>query len=91
MTAGSPSGFVYIPTSPGLHVQPTGGYPAVALPPWVPVGTTGVIRRAERNGDVTAEQDLDLLVIPGDRYVRTWFRPCAAAELVSILERMRAP
>lgn len=90
MTAGSPSGFVYIPVSFGLHVQPTGGYPAVALSPWVPVGTTGVIRRAERNGDVTAEQELELLVIPGERYVRTWFRPYAAAELVSILARLRA-
>jgi hypothetical protein len=91
MTAGSPSGFVYIPTAPGLHVQPTGGYPAVALSPWVPVGTTGVIRRAERNGDVTAELELELLVIPGDRYVRTWFRPYAAAELVSMLERLHGP
>lgn len=89
MSSGSPSGFVYIPSSPGLHVQPTGGYPAAALSPWVPVGTTGVIRRAERNGDVTAEHDLDLLVIPGDRYVRTWFRPYAAAELIPILERLR--
>lgn len=91
MTAGSPSGFVYIPVSQGLHVQPTGGYAAVAVSPWVPVGTTGVIRRAERNGDVTAEHELDLLVIPGERYVRTWFRPYAAAELVSILARLRAP
>jgi hypothetical protein len=90
MTAGSPSGFVYIPTSPGLRVQPTGGYPAVALSPWVPVGTTGVIRRAERNGDVTAESELELLVIPGDRYVRTWFRPYAPAELVGVLERLHA-
>lgn len=91
MTAGSPSGFVYIPTAPGLRVQPTGGYPAAALSPWVPVGTTGVIRRAERNGDVTAELELELLVIPGDRYVRTWFRPYAAAELVSMLERLHGP
>jgi hypothetical protein len=91
MTAGSPSGFVYIPTAPGLRVQPTGGYPAVALSPWVPVGTTGVIRRAERNGDVTAELELELLVIPGDRYVRTWFRPYAAAEFVSMLERLHVP
>jgi hypothetical protein len=57
----------------------------------VPVGTTGVIRRAERNGDVTAELELELLVIPGDRYVRTWFRPYAAAELVSMLERLHGP
>ncbi|MGE5435463.1 MAG: hypothetical protein ACM3S3_11840, partial [Candidatus Doudnabacteria bacterium] len=91
MTAGSPSGFVYVPTAPGLRVEPTGGYPAVALSPWVPVGTTGVIRRAERNGDVTAELELELLVIPGDRYVRTWFRPYAAAELVSMLERLHGP
>jgi hypothetical protein len=91
MMAGSPSGFVYIPTGPGLRVEPTGGYPAAALSPWVPVGTTGVIRRAERNGDVTAERELELLVIPGERYVRAWFRPYAAAEFVSMLGRLHGP
>jgi hypothetical protein len=50
-----------------------------------------VIRRAERNGDVTADLELELLVIPGDRYVRTWFRPYAAAELVSLLDRPHRP
>jgi hypothetical protein len=57
----------------------------------VPVGTTGVIRRAERNGDVTAERELELLVIPGESYVRTWFRPYAAAELISMLGRLHGP
>src|SRR5205814_9555606 len=54
MTAGSPSGFVYIPTAPGLRVEPSGGYPSAPLSPWVPVGTTGVIRRAERTAALRA-------------------------------------
>ena len=51
---GSPPSFVYVPTGPGLVVRPDGGYAPSPLPPWVPVGTTGVIRRAERNSEIVA-------------------------------------
>ena len=54
---GSPPAFVYVPTAPGLVVRPDGGYAPSPLPPWVPVGTTGVIRRAERNSEIVAERD----------------------------------
>ena len=72
-------------TGPGLKVQPAGGYPPASIDPWIPVGTTGVIRRAERNGEVTAERDVEILMIPGDCYVRVWFRPYGAGQLADAL------
>jgi hypothetical protein len=84
--AGSPPAFVYIPIDPGLVVRPGGGYAPSALSPWVPVGTTGVIRRAERNSEIVAERQVDVIMIPGERYVTAWLRPLRPAEL---LERLR--
>ncbi|HET7828577.1 MAG TPA: hypothetical protein VFL03_03375 [Candidatus Limnocylindrales bacterium] len=72
---GSAPAFVYVPMGEGLVVRPVGGYAPAPLPAWVPVGTTGVIRRAERNSDITAERDVEVVVIPGERYARTWLRP----------------
>jgi hypothetical protein len=91
MTAGSPSGFVYIPTAPGLRVAADRRVSGGRVESMGAGRHDGSDRRAERNGDVTAELELELLVIPGDRYVRTWFRPYAAAELVSMLERLHGP
>ena len=82
---GSQPAFVYIANGPGLRVQPGGGYPAAAVRAWVPVGTTGVIRRAERNAGMTVDQDVDVLMIPGESYVRVWFRPYTADELAATL------
>ena len=88
---GSPSAFVYVATGPGLRVRPGGGYRAESVGEWVPVGTTGVIRRAERNAEVTADRDVDVLLIPGECYVRVWFRPYAADELAAVLGERRSP
>jgi hypothetical protein len=85
---GSPPSFVYVPTSPGLVVRPAGGYAPSPLPPWVPVGTTGVIRRAERNSEIIAEREVDVIMIPGELYARAWLRPIAVAELAA---RLRGP
>ena len=41
-------------------------------------GTTGVIRRAERNSDIVAVADVDVVVIPGELYARAWLRPLTA-------------
>ena len=79
--AGSPPAFVYIPMGPGLVVHPGGGYSSSPLPPWVAVGTTGVIRRAERNADIVAEREVDVIMIPGERYAMTWLRPLRPSEL----------
>ena len=63
-------GFVYMATGPGLRSSRRAVSSVDYQGPLVPVGTTGVIRRAERNAEVTAERELELLMIPGDGYVR---------------------
>jgi hypothetical protein len=87
VTPGSPPAFVYVPTGPGLLVVPGGGYAPSALPPWVPVGTTGVIRRAERNSEIVADRAIDVIMIPGELYARAWLRPMTAAGLGARLRR----
>jgi hypothetical protein len=82
---GSPPRFAYVPMGPGLVVRPGGGYPPAPLQPWLPVGTTGIIRRAERNAEVVAEREVPLLVIPAEVYARCWLRPLRVQELVDRL------
>ena len=77
----SPPAFVYVPLTEGLRVRPGGGYPPSELRPWVPVGTTGAVRRAGRNAEIVAEDDVDVLIIPSESYVRSWLRPFSPAEL----------
>lgn len=72
---------VVIPLGRGLRVEPTGGYRPRPLQPWLPVGSTGVVRGAERNATVIAEAEIDLLAIPAERYLTDWFRPFEADEL----------
>ncbi len=84
---GSAPAFVYIPTDLGLMVRPHGGYAPSPLPPWVPVGTTGVIRRAERNSEIVAERTVDVFMIPGELYARAWLRPMTAGELGARVRR----
>jgi hypothetical protein len=69
-------------------VRPDGGYAPSPLPPWVPVGTTGVIRRAERNSEIVAEREVDVIMIPGELYARAWLRPLRVDELAG---RLRPP
>ena len=78
VAAGSPPSFAYVPMGPGLVVQPGGGYAPSPLSPWVPVGTTGVIRRAERNAEIVAEREVDVIMIPGERYARDLAAAAAA-------------
>jgi hypothetical protein len=82
---GSSPSFVYVPTGPGLVVRPAGGYASSPLPPWVPVGTTGVIRRAERNSEIVAQLEVDVIMIPGELYARAWLRPLRVDELAARL------
>lgn len=80
---GSAPSFVYVPTGGGLVVRPDGGYAPSPLPPWVPVGTTGVIRGAERNSEIVAERAVDVIMIPGELYARAWLRPIPPTELAA--------
>jgi hypothetical protein len=72
LEAGTSSGFVYIPLCEGLRGRPLGGYESFAIPAWVPVGATGVIRGAIRNADVAAEAPVGLLAIPRSVFLDHW-------------------
>lgn len=88
VTRGSPAAFVYIPTGPGLVVTPDGGYAPSPLQPWVPVGTTGVIRRAERNSGIVAEGAVAVIMIPAASYVEAWLRPLDVRDLAARVASM---
>jgi hypothetical protein len=87
VTAGSPPSFVYIPTSSGLVVHPRGGYRAEAAAAWIPIGATGVVRDAERNSDVVAHDDVDVILIPGELFARAWFKPYDSDRLHELFHR----
>ena len=81
MLAGDPASMVYVPLSDGLRVLPLGGYAPFAVQAWMPLGNTGVIRGAARNGTVIAEREVDTLMIPRDIYLRHWHATYTEAEL----------
>lgn len=81
MQAGDPASMVYVPLSAGLRVLPLGGYAPFAVQAWMPLGNTGVIRGALRNGTVVAERAVETLMIPPDIYLRHWHAPYTVAEL----------
>jgi len=85
--AGAPSAFVYLPLGDGLKIIPLGGYESFSVAAWMPIGNTGVIRGATRNADVVAEQDISLLMIPKDVYLRHWYIPYTHEELKSLLAK----
>ena len=66
-------------------VVPRGGYTRQEAGAWVPLGGTGAVRGAERNSDVVAEQDVDVVMIPAELFTREWFRPYDGSELAASL------
>jgi hypothetical protein len=84
--AGGPAGFVYIPEGTGLRILPLGGYEGFAILPWNPVGVTGVIRGAVRNANVVAEQELTVLAIPKDIYLKYWHRTYDKAQFRELFQ-----
>lgn len=83
--AGAAARFVYVPLGEGLVIEPLGGYQPFAAPAWLPVGSTGVIRGAQRNASIYAANDLAVLIIPHSVYLNAWHRPYQRAELVARL------
>ena len=83
--AGSWPAFVYVPIKCGLRVQNLGGYGEVDVSAWIPIGVTGVVRRAERNSTVIATESGEVLMIPGELFVREWFRPYEQGEIANVL------
>lgn len=87
--AGADAPFVYIPLGAGLIVLPLGGYRPFEAPAWLPIGTTAVIRGAQRNATIYVTGELALLMIPQGVYLSAWHRPYRRAELLARLERDR--
>ena len=85
--AGTAAAFVYIPLDVGLRILPLGGYDTLLVPPWMPLGTTGVIRGAVRNASVVAEQPVRLLIVPKSAYLKHWHRTLTPDELRQALAR----
>ena len=78
MEAGSPPAFVYIPMNSGLQGTPLGGYESFVVDPWVPLGSTGVIRDAQRNATIVAYEDVRLIMIPKSIYLKYWHHTYSA-------------
>jgi hypothetical protein len=87
---GARATFVYIPLASGLFGRPSGGYGTFRVQPWEPLGITGVIRGDYRNATVVAEDDVDVLIIPKDVYLRHWHRNYTPAEFSELIRAMRA-
>jgi hypothetical protein len=85
LEAGSPPGFVYVAVDCSLRVERLGGYHEVRVNSWIPIGVTGVVRRAERNSTVVAAEAGEVLMIPGELFAREWFRPYDKAEFADVL------
>lgn len=81
---GSPPAFVYIAFESSLRIEQLGGYQPIELQPWIPIGVTGVVRRAERNSKVIAAKPGEVLMIPGELFAREWFRPYEKSEIMSV-------
>ena len=86
--AGTSPAFVYFAAGSGLRAQPLGGYEEADIPAWLPIGITGVVRRAERNSTVVAGAPVEVLMIPGELFVREWFHPYEEDEVADLLARI---
>ena len=84
VAAGTPSAFVYVPVGCRLRIEQLGGYRDIDVPPWIPIGVTGVVRRAERNSTVVTSEAGEALMIPGELFAREWFRPYSQSELADV-------
>ena len=82
------------PDRPGVRLRPgwvqladraARRYRDIEVPPWIPIGVTGVVRRAERNSTVVAAEPGEVLMIPGELFAREWFRPYGQVELADVL------
>lgn len=86
--AGSPPALVYVPVGCRLRIEQVGGYQDIEAPPWIPIGVTGVVRRAERSSTVIATTPGDVLMIPGELFAREWFRPYEPGELAVVVRQI---
>ncbi|MGJ5633192.1 hypothetical protein [Nostoc sp. CALU 1950] len=88
--AGSPPGFVYIPMGIGLVSNPLGGYQPQCVKPWIPLGNIRVIRGDQQEATITAEEKLELLIIPKETYLKYWHSTYNAEEFSQQIVRIYA-
>lgn len=81
------AGLVYMPCGPGLMGIAGGGYGRFEIPPWMPIGTTGVIRGDIRNATVVANEDMEVIIIPKEVYLKYWHTTYNAEEFKQIIEK----
>lgn len=85
LSAGDPPGFVYIAIGDGLRATPLGGYKSFAVRPWTPVGNIRAIRGAPQEATVTADQDLQVLIIPREVYLKFWHYTYSESQFFALL------
>ncbi|CAA9369495.1 MAG: hypothetical protein AVDCRST_MAG93-8289, partial [uncultured Chloroflexia bacterium] len=88
--AGTRASFVYIPLEGGLMATPLGGYQMIPMRAWIPLGNTSVIRGATRNATIITGQDVELLMIPKEVYLRYWHKLYTPEELLQKVAATRA-
>ena len=91
MAPGEAANFVIVPMGPGVAIAPLGGYQPMAVEPWIPVGTIGVLRGHARNSTVTANQSLEVLVIPDTAFLACWAEPFDGPTLVERVTQLLLP
>lgn len=84
--AGSRSSFVYIPLAEGLVGYPMEGFQPFYSHAWVPLGNIGVIRGDIRSATILAEQQLQLLIIPKETYLKYWHFTYTEEEFINLLK-----
>ena len=87
--AATPSSFVYLPLGSGLMIAPLGGYHSFPAAPWLLLGTTGVVRGAERSATIVAERDVQVIMIPKSVYLAHWHHTLSLEEFQAAVARVR--
>lgn len=90
LSAGSPPGFVYLPLGEGLRATPLGGYRSFAARPWIPLGNIRAIRHASQETTVVADQEVKVLIIPREVYLKCWHHTYSEAEFRDLLPGLAA-
>ena len=77
-------------STPGIDFSHGTGYQMIPMRAWIPLGNTSVIRGATRNATVISYQDVELLMIPKEVYLRYWHKLYTPEELLHKAAATRA-
>ena len=70
-------------------IAPLGGYHSFPAAPWLLLGTTGVVRGAERSATIVAERDVQVIMIPKSVYLAHWHHTLSLEEFQAAVARVR--